>query len=180
MGFFSFLSGDKRSKEQIEAQEKYKSELKQYINENYGAPKIHGSANYDVYINMQFRKIATCYVEYTFKDYSFDIIRGAYITIDDEVITKTQSGIGRAIIGGMIAGSMGAAVGYLSRKSEQKTLINNARLTIITSDPNMPEIYIPLLGKAKKNYANDSDVKRILNSAESLIHIIDQISMGVY
>lgn len=178
MGFFSFLSGDKRTKEQIAEQESYKAELHDYIVKNYGVPKIHGSANYDVYINMGFRKIATCQLEYTFRDYDFNIIRGAYISIDDQIVNQTSNGVGRVIVGGMIAGTIGAVVGYATRSTNQKTLINNARLTILTKDPNMPEINIPLLGKHKKNYSTDADVRKILNDADAFIQIINQIVVG--
>lgn len=181
MGFFSSLFGGnkhKPTKEQLEEQARYRVELYEYINKYYGVPRIRTTTNYEVFISMSIRKIATCENNYTFHDYDFDSIVGAYVEVDDEIIMKTSGGIGRAIVGGLIAGSVGAVVGYATTPITEKRLIKFARLTILTNDPQQQIINIPLIGGFQKHYSTDHDVRHALNQAEAFVKIINQIVVG--
>lgn len=88
------------------------------------------------------QRIAFCdYYKNTLKVIPFKTLLECEI-IDDDT-TVLSGGIGRAIVGGAIAGGAGAVVGAATRKS--KTVTNNLSIKIITSDINDSLIVIPIL-----------------------------------
>ena len=88
------------------------------------------------------RRIALCdYYKNTLKFIPYDNLLECEI-IDDDT-TVLSGGIGRAIVGGALAGEAGAIVGAATRKS--KSVTNNLSIKIITSDLNNSLIVIPIL-----------------------------------
>ena len=97
------------------------------------------------------QRIAFCdYYKNTLKVIPFKNILECEI-IDDDT-TVLSGGIGRAIVGGALAGGAGAVVGAATRKS--KSVTNNLSIKIITSDVSDSLIVIPIL-ETSTNRASD-------------------------
>lgn len=85
--------------------------------------------------------------------------------------TVLSGGVGRAVVGGVIAGGAGAIVGAATRKS--KSVTNNMSLKIITSDINNSLIVIPILETATKR--DSEKYKKAWSTAQNAHAIIVSI-----
>lgn len=93
---------------------------------------ISSNEIYDVKINEKKEKILIYVNKNIFDEISFKDIIKCEIIEDKNVIMK--GGVGRAILGGAIAGGVGAIVGANTRKS--KNMVNKLQIQIITSNIN--------------------------------------------
>jgi len=120
--------------------------------------KIDGFFGEDFVIDIPNKKI---YIEGSRKrkEYNFSDILECQILRDDEVVAK--SGVGRAIVGGLIAGGVGAIVGAATRGSKNK--IKSLSVRVVFSDISNPMIIFKLIKestpldfcKDKINLANE-------------------------
>lgn len=100
------------------------------------------------------------YYKDEFKIIPFSNLLECQILEDNE--TALSGGIGRAVIGGAIAGGTGAIVGAATRKS--KSIANSLSLKIITSDTQDSLIVIPILESATKR--DSEKYKQAWNTAQ--------------
>jgi hypothetical protein len=72
--------------------------------------------------------------------YNFDKILQCEIIVDNETIVKqsTSSTVGRAVLGGILTGGVGAIVGGMTGKTNTKEIVKNIDLKIIMDDPVNP------------------------------------------
>lgn len=180
MGFFRKLIGDHRTDEEIAEHNKRKDELKEYIDKNYGPAVISGSADYSIYMSKSLQKIAICKDGYTFRDYDLNMIIGACVSVDDEIVYETSSGIGGAVVGAMLAGSLGAIAGFGIRPVKEKVQIHQIKVVIATNNPDLPEIYVPLLGQGVKYYSNDFTIKLIVHNCETFIQRLNELKQDQF
>ena len=81
--------------------------------------------------------------------------------IDEDGAVIESGGVGRAIVGGVVAGGVGAVVGAVTRKS--KSVCSSLNVHIFTSNVDNPQITIPLIS----NETNRSDNKYKENHAKA-------------
>ena len=81
--------------------------------------------------------------------------------IDEDGAIIESGGVGRAIVGGVVAGGVGAVVGAVTRKS--KSVCSSLNVHIFTSNVDNPQITIPLIS----NETNRSDNKYKENHAKA-------------
>ena len=81
--------------------------------------------------------------------------------IDEDGAIIESGGVGRAIVGGVVAGGVGAVVGAVTRKS--KSVCSSLNVHIFTSNVDNPQITIPLI----RNETNRSDNKYKENHAKA-------------
>lgn len=74
-------------------------------------------------------------------------ITGCELTVDDETNFKTSvsSAAGRAIVGGVLAGGVGAIIGGVTGQKKGSSVVKNMELAISTSDLNCPYVKIIVL-----------------------------------
>lgn len=90
----------------------------------------------------------------------FSSILSSSIKQDGETITQTSNTIGRALIGGVLAGGAGAIVGGMTSKKQNKQLIRKLTLEIVVNDLDNPEYKIDFLNDAKGIDANSDEFKK--------------------
>ncbi len=64
--------------------------------------------------------------------YNFDQLISYELVEDDKTITKSKGGVGRAIVGGVLAGGVGAVVGATTGKTESTDVVTQLYITIVT------------------------------------------------
>lgn len=112
----------------------FKEDKTLYLTLNGISPKIK--------IDMHNKQIALCdYNKDELKIIPFQSLLECQIIEDNE--TVLAGGVGRAVVGGALAGGAGAIVGATTRKS--KDIAKNLSIKIITSDLNDSLIVIPIL-----------------------------------
>lgn len=101
-----------------------------------------------------------------------DIVEYELLVDDDESITK--GGLGRAVVGGVLFGGVGAVVGGITDKKKSKTVINSLKVKITINNINKPDIYINLVTSQLK--ANSILYKVAANEAQEIISTLAIIS----
>lgn len=118
----------------------------------------------DILIDSQNKQIAICnYLKPELKVLPFSALLSCEIIENNTVVMK--GGIGRAIVGGVIAGKTGAIVGAATRGSQSVT--ENLSIKIITSDVNESLIIIPLITQETKH---DSDFYKKIWAVSQEVH----------
>lgn len=74
--------------------------------------------------------------------YPYSDIMGCEIIEDGKTTYRKSSTLGRAVVGGIIAGGAGAIIGGLSGKEKEKKEINNLDFKIVFKDTNKPSFKI--------------------------------------
>lgn len=96
----------------------------------------------EILVDTSGKQIAICnYLTTELKILPFSVLLSCEILEDNAVIMK--GGVGRAIVGGVIAGDTGAVVGATTRSS--KSVTRSLIIKIITSDINSSLVTIPLI-----------------------------------
>jgi len=96
-----------------------------------------------------------CFLDKMHKAYIYDYtqILQCELMVDGETVLKhsTSSMVGRAVLGGILTGGVGAIIGGVTGKSTQKETINNIDLKVIINDTSNPVFRINFLNlKVKK------------------------------
>lgn len=84
------------------------------------------------------------------EEYDFSQLSSYEYIEDGAVVTKSKGGLGRAIVGGMIAGGVGAIVGASTAKQESKEIINKSHISIRTEPDKKEHIVWIIISKTKK------------------------------
>lgn len=91
---------------------------------------------------------------------------------DGETLT-TKNGVGRAIVGGVLFGGVGAIVGGVTGKNKNKNICNSLKLKITLNDLEEPAIYVDYVTSPTKK---DGFVyKTIAESAQNAVSILSII-----
>ncbi|WP_461615405.1 SHOCT domain-containing protein [Clostridium sp. Marseille-QA1073] len=106
--------------------------------------------------------------------YTFDNIVEYELLEDGDTITK--GGLGSAIVGGVLAGGVGAVVGGVTGKKKTKSVINNLRIKITVNDTSNPSIYINLINTPTK--ANSFLYKMAYESAQEILSMLSVITQS--
>jgi hypothetical protein len=101
----------------------------------------------------------------------FTSLRGCNMSVDGETIQSksTSSMLGRAIVGGILTGGVGAVVGAATATSNSKETIKSIAIQILTSDIQNPMLNIYLY---PNNVRDVYDAKRIANEWTQIIQIL--------
>lgn len=119
---------------------------------------VRGNDGSDILLYDTDNKTIKFYMNNESTRYSFaDILQCEIIEDGRTTIKKSTSGtVGRALLGGLIAGGAGAIIGGLTSSSKVQEKINRISVRIIVNDPNHPswEIFYlnSILGEQKGNY----------------------------
>lgn len=91
--------------------------------------------------------------------------------IQNDVVIK-ENGIGRAIVGGVLAGGVGAIVGASTAKS--KTEIEKLEIRLSTTEISNPLIRLPIYTRVGKSSTNvDNTISNTINKAEELLAVLE-------
>lgn len=91
---------------------------------------------------------------------------------DGETLT-TKNGVGRAIVGGVLFGGVGAIVGGVTGKNKNKNMCNSLKLKITLNDLEEPNIYVDYLTSPTKK---DGWVyKTVAESAQNAVSVLSII-----
>lgn len=109
--------------------------------------------NYAIGFDNAHKKL--CFFDKSDKSYIFDYsqILQCEMDIDGETYSKTStsSAVGRAVLGGILTGGLGAIIGGTTGKRTQKQTIRSMDLKIVVNDTTSPVFKINFFtGKAKK------------------------------
>lgn len=119
---------------------------------------VRGNDGSDILIYNTDDKIIKFYMNDTSTQYSFsDILQCEIIEDGRTTVKKSTSGtIGRALLGGLLAGGVGAIIGGATSSSKVQEKINRISIRIIVNDPNHPswEIFYlnSIFGEQKGSY----------------------------
>lgn len=119
---------------------------------------VRGNDGSDVLLYNTDNKTITFYMNNQSTRYSFaDILQCEIIEDGRTTVKKSTSGtIGRALLGGLLAGGVGAIIGGATSSSKVQEKINRISVRIIVNDPNHPswEIYYlnSIFGEQKGGY----------------------------
>lgn len=122
------------------------------------------NASEEILVDTSGKQIAICdYLKTELKILPFSALLSCEILEDNAVIMK--GGVGRAIVGGVIAGSTGAVIGATTRNS--KSVAHSLIIKIITSDINDSLVTIPLITEETKR---DSDMYKKMWTIAQEVH----------
>jgi len=82
--------------------------------------------------------------------------------------TVTSGGLGRAAVGGVLLGGVGAIVGGVTGKKRSKSVIENFNIKLTLNDFQNPTVYIELLNK-KKIKTNSNKYKEMYEKAQEIL-----------
>lgn len=122
-----------------------------------------------------------CFIkENEVKEYYFSDILESRIEENGESIIKTsRSGqIGGALVGGLLAGGVGAAIGGLSSEKKNINMVNQLDLVIVVDDIKQPMQKLNLFKSATKNGVSQTD-KKYMESKEQAEHWHSLISVFI-
>lgn len=106
------------------------------------------------------------------KVFSYDDIIDYELLEDGESVTK--GGLGRAVVGGVLLGGVGAVVGGVTGKKKTKTLINSLKIKITVNNISIPSVYIGLLMTQTKS--NSIIYKAAYSQAQQILSMLSIIS----
>lgn len=104
--------------------------------------------------------------------FSFDELTGYDVDVDND--TVMSGGIGRAVVGDLLAGPVGAIVGATTRKS--KSMCNSMTLIIHLNNQKHPLITVSLIEKPVKR--SSSEYAKAVAKAQESIAGLDLIANG--
>lgn len=105
--------------------------------------------------------------------YNYKDLLSAEVCVDGNTITKTSrsSQIGRAILGGITFGPIGAVIGGLSGKKKTEDTVSRVDLQVVVNDENHPRYIVNfMVGKTPKKYA-----KYYINKAKDWKSLIETL-----
>lgn len=110
------------------------------------------------------------------KPFSFSDVIESRIEEDGELITKTirSSQIGGAVVGGILAGTVGAVIGGVSAKRKTDNKIKSLNLIIVVDDTAQPSYSINLMDKKSEypySLVKYDDAKRKAEHWHNLISV---------
>ena len=141
---------------------------KKYVDKEYETSGIA----YDKY-NKAIALVKRDVGEYKGKKYDYTDILSAEVFVDGNSITKTSrsSQIGRALLGGLTFGPIGAAIGGLSGKQKTEDTVSRVDLQVVVNDEENPRYIINFQsGEISKNLARNS-----INKARDWKSLIDTL-----
>lgn len=96
------------------------------------------------------------------------------LIVDDEEVTSGGLGVGRALVGGALAGGVGALLGGLTKKRKTKKVITSLDLEIRYTFNDQDGVYIvPLItGKTK---VNSSKHRQAVKDSENALRLLDKM-----
>jgi hypothetical protein len=137
------------------ARKKYKAKFETFISENNitTSKKSDPFRDGKIIIFDELTKMLWIYQPFIPNQFGFHTsnITGCELTIDDETNFKTSvaGAAGRAIVGGVLAGGVGAIIGGVTGKKQGSTVVKNMNLIISTSDLNCPYVNISIINDNK-------------------------------
>lgn len=123
---------------------------------------------------MHFSKTSSKY-EYQHKVFSFNDVLQAEILEDGVTVNKTSTGsqVGRAVLGGLVAGGVGAVIGGLSGETVSSDKIKKAQLKVIVNDKEK-SFYIITLVSFDEPQSKDNLYYKPMN--DKLIHCFNLLT----
>lgn len=99
--------------------------------------------------DLNYFSVLTDNIQYSARTFHYKDILESEVIIDGETVTKTSrsSQIGGAILGGILAGGVGAVIGGLSGKTASKEKVKTIQLKVIVNDTKKPLQIIPFLNE---------------------------------
>lgn len=104
---------------------------------------------------------------------NFNDILDCELLEDGISVTKTSS-LGKAVVGGMLFGGIGAIVGGITGKQTTKGVCTKLDIKITINDFKKPCIYINLI--AKKTKKNSSEYKKAYSKAQEILSLFQVIT----
>jgi hypothetical protein len=86
----------------------------------------------------------------------------------EDGITVTSGGLGRAAVGGVLLGGVGAIVGGVTGKKKSRSEIENFKIKLTLNDFQNPTVYVELLNK-KKLKTNSNKYKEMYEKAQEIL-----------
>lgn len=106
------------------------------------------------------------------KIYDYSELLGYELLEDGDIITK--GGLGRAVVGGVLFGGVGAIVGGVTGGKRGKRVIKSVKIKLTLDNKAVPVEYVTLLNS---EFKSDSFVyKSVIQDAEKIIGILTSIS----
>lgn len=103
--------------------------------------------------------------------YNFNDVIEYELLEDGESITK--GGLGRALVGGVLFGGVGAIVGGVTGGKKTKNIINSLKIKITLNNISSPTVYINIIQSPTKS--NSIIYKTCYDSAQQILSIFDII-----
>jgi len=162
---------DKKKEKQISKAQTLYSEQSDTINSlGFSITSEVECADYELKVDSRNKQIAILSSQYSSpKILKFPEIIGCDVIKDNSTIAS--SGVGRAVVGGLLAGGAGAIVGATTRKS--KNVVSDLRIYIKTTNIDDPLITLKLIQKQIER--NSSQYKKIIEFAEKFQATMDSI-----
>ncbi|MDQ0482448.1 SHOCT domain-containing protein [Guptibacillus hwajinpoensis] len=140
---------------------------------------IESDANHDFDLRKSFNMSLNYPVNYSSFSYDYKDILESEVIIDGATITKTSrsSQVGGAILGGVLAGGVGAIIGGLSGKSSSTEKVKSIQLKVIVNNTQDPLRIIHFLNvstpmdRNKQNFINAN--KEVMHWQSLLKVVID-------
>lgn len=119
--------------------------------------------------DLNFFGAVTDNIQYSSRTFDYKDILEAEVIIDGETVTKTSrsSQIGGAILGGILAGGVGAVIGGLSGKTASKEKVKSIQLKVIVNDIKNPLQIIPFLNETN---SIDRSNQKFINANKEVMH----------
>lgn len=119
--------------------------------------------------DLHFYGAVTDNIQYSARTYDYKDILESEVIIDGETITKTSrsSQLGGAILGGILAGGVGAVIGGLSGKTASKEKVKTIQLKVIVNDTKKPLQIITFLNETN---SIDRNNQKFIKANKEVIH----------
>lgn len=103
--------------------------------------------------------------------YKYEDILGYELLEDGETVTK--GGLGRAVVGGLLFGGLGAIVGGVTGGKRGKSICNSLKIKITINSMNSPAVFVSLISSpTKKDSFVYKTFYKLAQEALSLLQII--------
>jgi len=108
-------------------------------------------------------------IQYSTSTFDYKDILETEVIIDGETVTKTSrsSQVGGAILGGILAGGVGAIIGGLSGKSSSKEKVKTIQFKIIVNDIKEPLQIITFFNESK---SIDRNNEKFIKANKEIMH----------
>lgn len=119
--------------------------------------------------DMNFFGAVTDSIEYLSRTYYFKDILEVEVIVDGEMITKTSrsSQVGRAVLGALLAGGVGAIIGGVTGKTSSIKKVKSIQLKIIVNDIKNPILMVDFLNE---NTVIDRTSEKFTKANEEVMH----------
>ena len=108
-----------------------------------------------------------------------EVIYSYYDIVNFELIEDGESivsgGVGRALVGGVLFGGVGAIVGGVTGTKRSKSVCTNMQIKVTVKDINNPVVYIVFYSNPSGLRKDDSKYERLFASAQECISIFQVI-----